>query len=201
MGEKLAGLRIVIAEDEAIIRLDLKEMLIELGHTVVGEAWTGEMALKLAEELRPDLAILDIKMPGMSGLEVAQQITSAGICPVVMLTAYSQRSLVEEAIRAGAMAYLVKPFNKSDLMPAIEVARSRYVEAKELEGQVKDLEERLETRKLVERAKGVLMRDHGLNESEAFRAIQKWSMDRQLTLKQVAETVLSSSSEKQSKQP
>ncbi|HZD59054.1 MAG TPA: response regulator, partial [Anaerolineae bacterium] len=129
-------LRILIAEDEAIIRLDLKEMLAELGHVVIGEAWDGEMALELAETLRPDLAILDIKMPGINGIEVAKAITTAGICPVIMLTAYSQRALIDEAIKAGAMAYLVKPFDKSDLMPAIEVARSRFLELHELEEQV-----------------------------------------------------------------
>ncbi|NCO66578.1 MAG: response regulator [Candidatus Aquicultor secundus] len=186
----MARLRILIAEDEAIIRLDLKEMLVELGHAVVGEAWDGETALELAETLHPDLAILDIKMPGMNGIEAARAITAAGICPVVMLTAYSQKSLVEEAIKAGAMAYLVKPFDKSDLMPAIEVARSRFLEMKELGGQVKGLEERLEARKIVERAKGVLMKEHGLNEADAFKQLQKWSMDKQLSLKQVAETVL-----------
>ncbi|HEY3373510.1 MAG TPA: response regulator [Candidatus Aquicultor sp.] len=183
-------LRIVIAEDEAIIRLDLKEMLVELGHEVVGEAWTGEGALDLVQELNPDLAVLDIKMPGMNGIDVARSVSAQNLCPVIMLTAYSQKTLVEEAIKAGAMAYLVKPFDKSDLMPAIEVARSRYLEARELENQVKDLSERLEIRKLVERAKGILMRDHGLVEADAFRQIQKWSMDKQLSLKQVAEEVL-----------
>jgi len=183
-------LRIVIAEDEAIIRLDLKEMLGELGHVVIGEAWDGEAALELIGELKPDLAILDIKMPGMNGIEVAKSVTEAGICPVIMLTAYSQKALVDEAIKAGAMAYLVKPFDKSDLLPAIEVACSRFAEMKELEGQVKDLEERLETRKLVERAKGVLIREHGFDEAGAFKQLQKWSMDKQLTLKQVAEIVL-----------
>lgn len=185
-------LRILIAEDEAIIRLDLKEILVELGHIVVGEAWDGETALELAETLKPDLAILDIKMPGLNGIEVAKAITAAGICPVVMLTAYSQRSLVEESTKAGAMAYLVKPFDKSDLMPAIEIARSRFLESKELGDQVKDLEERLETRKLIERAKGFLMRDHGMDEGDAFRQLQKWSMNKQLSLKQVAEEIIQS---------
>jgi response regulator NasT len=191
-GAGMSRLKIVIAEDEAIIRLDLKEMLGELGHVVVGEAWDGETALELAETLEPDLAILDIKMPGMNGIEVARAITTAGICPVVMLTAYSQKSLVEEAVKAGAMAYLVKPFDKSDLLPAIEVARSRFIEMKELEDQVKDLEDRLETRKLVERAKGTLMKKLGLDEAAAFRQLQKWSMDKRLSLKQVAESILSS---------
>lgn len=183
-------LRILIAEDEAIIRLDLKEMIEELGHLVIGEAWDGEAALELAESLKPDLAILDIKMPGPNGIEVAKAITAAKICPVIMLTAYSQKSLVDEAVKAGAMAYLVKPFDKADLMPAVEVARSRYLEMNELEDQVKDLEERLETRKIIERAKGMLMKKLEMGEAEAFRQLQKWSMDRQLSLKQVSEAVL-----------
>ncbi len=186
----MTRLRVLIAEDEAIIRLDLKEILEELGYLVVGEAWDGEAALELAKTLDPDLAILDIKMPGMNGIEVARAITSAGICPVVMLTAYSQKSLIGEAIKAGAMAYLVKPFDKSDLLPAIEVARSRFAEMRELEDQVKNLEDRLETRKLVEQAKGMLMQKLGLGEAGAFRQLQKWSMDKQLSLKQVAESIL-----------
>ncbi|MEW5705867.1 MAG: response regulator [Actinomycetota bacterium] len=187
---KVERLRILIAEDEAIIRLDLKEILVELGHIVIGEACDGETALELAKSLKPDIAILDIKMPRMNGIDVAKAITSAGICPVVMLTAYSQKSLVEEAAKAGAMAYLVKPFDKSDLMPAIELARSRFLEVKDLEDQVKVLEERLETRKLVERAKGVVMRKYGLGEADAYRQLQKWSMDKQLSLKQIAEEIL-----------
>ncbi|HCG99335.1 MAG TPA: response regulator [Actinobacteria bacterium] len=186
----MSRLRILIAEDEAIIRLDLKEMLIELGHEVVGEAWDGEMALELAEELTPDLAILDIKMPKMNGIEAAKTIANKGICPVIMLTAYSQKALVDEAIKAGAMAYLVKPFDKSDILPAIEVARGRFQEMKQLEVQVKNLEERLEVRRLVERAKGVLMKEQGLDETSAFRQLQKWSMDKQLTLKAVAQEIL-----------
>ncbi|MBI4734010.1 MAG: response regulator [Rubrobacteridae bacterium] len=183
-------LRILIAEDEAIIRLDLKEMLTELGHEVVAEAWTGDMALKVAGELNPDLAILDIKMPGKSGIDVAKEISASGLCPVIMLTAYSQKTLVEEAIKAGAMAYLVKPFDKSDLLPAIEIARARYSEARELEDQIKDLEDRLEARKTIERAKGILMLKHGYDESAAFRQLQKWSMDRRVSLKDVAEAVV-----------
>lgn len=186
----MSRLRILIAEDEAIIRLDLKEMLMELGHEVVGEAWDGAMALELAEELTPDLAILDIKMPKMNGIEAAKTIAGKGICPVIMLTAYSQKALVDEAIKAGAMAYLVKPFDKSDILPAIEVARGRFQEMKQLEVQVKNLEERLEVRRLVERAKGVLMKEQGLDESSAFRQLQKWSMDKQLTLKAVAQEIL-----------
>jgi AmiR/NasT family two-component response regulator len=186
----MISLRILIAEDEAIIRLDLKEMLTELGHNVVAEAWTGDMALDMARDCRPELAILDIKMPGKNGIEVAGEISSSGICPVIMLTAYSQKTLVEEAVKAGAMAYLVKPFDKADLLPAIEIARTRFSEAKGLETQVKDLEERLETRKIVERAKGVLMREHGYDETAAFKQLQKWSMDRRMSLKEVAEAVV-----------
>ncbi|MBS3910057.1 MAG: response regulator [Actinobacteria bacterium] len=186
----MSRLRILIAEDEAIIRLDLKEMLTELGHEVVGEAWDGEMALELAEELAPDLAILDIKMPKMNGIEAAKAIANKGICPVIMLTAYSQKALVDEAIKAGAMAYLVKPFDKSDILPAIEVARGRFQEMRQLEVQVKNLEERLEVRRMVERAKGMLMEERGLDEASAFRQLQKWSMDKQLTLKAVAQEIL-----------
>lgn len=186
----MTQLRILIAEDEAIIRLDLKEMLTELGHEVVAEAWTGDMAVELVYECKPDLAILDIKMPGRNGIEVAREISDSGICPTIMLTAYSQKTLVEEAVKAGAMAYLVKPFDKADLMPAIEIAKIRFYEARQLEDQVKDLEERLKIRKLVERAKGILMREHGYDEAAAFKQLQKWSMDRRISLKEVAEVVV-----------
>lgn len=183
-------LRVLIAEDEAIIRLDLKEMLEEIGYHVVAEASDGDKALELARMEKPDLAILDIKMPGMDGIKVARRLSEESICPVIILTAYSQKSLVEEAVKAGAMAYIVKPFDSSDLLPAIEVAKSRFEEMKELEHQVTDLKERLETRKLVERAKGILMKELALNEPEAFRLLQKFSMDRRLSLKEVAETIL-----------
>lgn len=183
-------LRVLIAEDEAIIRLDLKEMLEEIGYHVVAEASDGDKALELARMEKPDLAILDIKMPGMDGIKVARRLSEESICPVIILTAYSQKSLVEEAVKAGAMAYIVKPFDSSDLLPAIEVAKSRFEEMKELEHQVTDLKERLETRKLVERAKGMLMKELALNEPEAFRLLQKFSMDRRLSLKEVAETIL-----------
>src|SRR5207248_762649 len=164
--------RVLVAEDEALIRLDLKEMLQEEGYDVVGEAADGEQAVKLAEELRPDLVILDVKMPRMDGISAAEQIVAQRIAPVVMLTAFSQRELVERAVEAGAMAYLVKPFGKSDLLPTIEVAVSRHAQLAALEGEVTDLTERLETRKLVDRAKSRLQTDRGLSEPEAFRWIQ-----------------------------
>ncbi|KIH97338.1 Fis family transcriptional regulator [Streptomonospora alba] len=180
----------VIAEDEALIRLDLKEMLEEDGYAVVGEAGDGETAIRLATEHRPDLVILDIKMPVLDGLSAAERIAAERIAPVVILTAFSQRELVERARDAGAMAYLVKPFNKADLTPAIEMAVSRYTELSALEAEVSGLQERLDTRKLVERAKGLLQSRHGLSEPEAFRWIQKNSMDRRLTMRKVAETVV-----------
>lgn len=182
--------RVVIAEDEALIRLDLKEMLEEDGYTVVGEAGDGEAAIRLAGEHKPDLVILDIKMPVLDGLSAAERIAAERIAPVVILTAFSQRELVERARDAGAMAYLVKPFSKPDLVPAVEMAVSRYTELSALEAEVSDLQERLDTRKVVERAKGLLQSKHGLSEPEAFRWIQKNSMDRRLTMRKVAETVV-----------
>ena len=182
--------RVLIAEDEALIRLDLKEMLQEEGYEVVGEAGDGETVVRLTEQLRPDLVILDVKMPILDGISAAEQIAATRLAPVVMLTAFSQRDLVERARDAGAMAYLVKPFGKSDLLPAIEMAMSRYAEIVQLEREVEDLAERLETRKVVERAKGVLQTDYGMSEPQAFRWIQKTSMDRRLSMRQVAEAVL-----------
>ncbi len=189
--------RVVIAEDEALIRLDLKEMLEEDGYAVVGEAGDGEAAVRLAAEHRPDLVILDIKMPVLDGLSAAERIAAERIAPVVILTAFSQRDLVERARDAGAMAYLVKPFNKADLVPAIEMAVSRYTELSALEAEVSGLQERLETRKLVERAKGLLQSRHGLSEPEAFRWIQKNSMDQRLTMRTVAKTVVETLSEQE----
>ena len=190
--------RVVIAEDEALIRLDLKEMLEEDGYTVVGEAGDGEAAIRLAREVEPDLVITDIKMPVLDGLSAAETIAGERIAPVVILTAFSQRELVERAREAGAMAYLVKPFNKTDLVPAIEMATSRYAELAALEAEVGSLQERLETRKLVEQAKGLLQSRHGMSEPEAFRWIQKNSMDKRLTMRKVAETVVEALGGKQS---
>ena len=182
--------RVVIAEDEALIRLDLKEMLEEDGYVVVGEASDGEAAVKLTESLRPDLVIMDIKMPGLDGISAAERITAEHMAPVVILTAFSQRDLVLRARDAGAMAFLVKPFTKADLVPAIEIAVSRFQEFAALESEVSNLKERLEVRKLLDRAKGLLQAEQGMTEAEAFRWIQKSSMDRRMTMRAVAEEVL-----------
>jgi AmiR/NasT family two-component response regulator len=182
--------RVVIAEDEVLIRMDLAEMLSEEGYEVVGQAGDGAKAIELAEELRPDLVILDVKMPVLDGIAAAERIANQRIAPVVILTAFSQRDLVERARDAGAMAYLVKPFNKSDLVPAIEMAVSRFAEVTLLEAEVADLSERLETRKAVDRAKNVLQEQLKISEPEAFRWIQKTAMDLRLSMRQVAEGVI-----------
>ena len=182
--------RVLIAEDEALIRLDLKEMLEEEGYDVCGEAGDGATAVKMAEELRPELVILDVKMPVLDGIAAAEEIARQRIAPVIILTAFSQRELVEKAREAGAMAYLVKPFQKKDLLPTIEMALSRYSELVQLETEVDDLHGRLEARKAVDRAKGVLMTEHGMTEPEAFRWIQRTSMDRRLTMRAVADLVV-----------
>ena len=181
---------VVIAEDEALIRLDLKEMLIEEGYDVIGEAGDGERAVALATELRPDLVITDVKMPRLDGIAAAQRIASARIAPVLILTAFSQRELVERARDAGAMAYLVKPFTKADLVPAIEMAVTRFGELHELESQVSDLQERLQTRIAVDRAKGILQEELSISEHEAFRWIQKTAMDLRSSMREVAEGVV-----------
>ena len=180
----------LIAEDEALIRLDLKEMLEEDGYTVVGEAGDGLTAVTLATELRPDLVILDVKMPVLDGLSAAEQIVAARIAPVVILTAFSQRDLIERAREAGAMAYLVKPFQSKDLLPTIEMAVSRFQELVALEGEVADLTGRLEARKTIDRAKGILQADHGMTEPEAFRWIQRTSMDQRRSMRSVAQDVV-----------
>ena len=182
--------RIVVAEDEAVIRLDIVEMLREVGYDVVGEAADGESAIRLAEELRPDIVVMDIKMPVLDGITAAERIAKARIAPVVLLTAFSQKELVERARDAGAMAYVVKPFTAGDLIPSLEIALSRHAEITSLESEIADLSDRFETRKLVERAKSLLMTNMGLNEPDAFRWIQKTSMDRRLTMREVAETIL-----------
>ena len=184
------ALRVVGAEDESLIRLDLVEMLREEGYEVVGEAADGQRAVDLAVELRPDLVIMDVKMPIRDGIDAASEIAEKRIAPVVILTAFSQRELVERARDAGAMAYLVKPFSKADLMPAVELAASRYTEISALEHEIADLQERLETRKLIERAKGRLMESQSLSEPQAFKWIQRAAMDRRTTMKAVAEVIM-----------
>nr|WP_220794405.1 response regulator [Nocardioides pelophilus] len=181
---------VVIAEDETLIRMDLAEMLVEEGYDVVGQAGDGAKAVELAEELKPDLVILDVKMPVLDGIAAAEAIAGKRIAPVVMLTAFSQRDLVERARVAGAMSYLVKPFTQSDLVPAIEMAVSRFAEITQLEEEVTDLKERLETRKAIDRAKGILQEQLSLTEPEAFRWIQKTAMDLRMSMRQVADGVV-----------
>ena len=190
MTETPAPRTVVIAEDETLIRMDLAEMLVEEGYDVVGQAGDGAKAIELAEELRPDLVILDVKMPVLDGIAAAEAIASKRIAPVVMLTAFSQRDLVERARDAGAMSYLVKPFTQSDLVPAIEMAVSRFAEIQHLESEVTDLKDALETRKAVDRAKGILQKELSLTEPEAFRWIQKTAMDLRMSMRQVAEGVV-----------
>ncbi len=182
--------RVVIAEDEALIRLDLREVLTEEGYVVVGEAGDGRAAVQLVTDLRPEVVILDVKMPLLDGISAAREIASRRLAAVVMLTAFSQRELVEQARDAGAMAYVVKPFGSSDLVPAIEMARSRFTELTQLEREVGTLQDRLETRKLLDRAKGVLQSDYAMTEPEAFRWIQATAMNRRLSMRAVAESVL-----------
>jgi two-component system, response regulator PdtaR len=182
--------RVLIAEDESLIRLDLKEMLQEEGYKVAGEAGDGETAGRLTEELKPNLVVLDVKMPVLDGISAAERIARARIAPVLILTAFSQRELVDRAREAGAMAYLVKPFSKSDLVPAIEMAVARFEELSTLESEVADLTERLETRKFVDRAKGILQTRFGLSEPDAFRWIQKAAMDKRTSMREVAKVVI-----------
>ncbi len=185
-----APLKVLVVEDEALIRLDLAEMLTEEGYVVAGEAGDGEQAVELARRLRPDLVIMDIKMPKVDGITAATTIVDERIAPVVMLTAFSQRELITQARDAGAMAYLVKPFARRELVPAIELAVSRFAEKRALEDEVATLGERLETRKIVDRAKGLLMTRQQMTEPEAFRWIQRTAMDRRTTMKAVAEAVV-----------
>ncbi|MBX9470828.1 MAG: response regulator [Chryseoglobus sp.] len=182
--------RVVVAEDESLIRMDIVEILRDNGFDVVGEAGDGETAVALATELRPDLVIMDIRMPQLDGIEAAKRLSENHIAPVVLLTAFSQKELVEQASEAGALAYVVKPFTPNDLLPAIEIALSRYQQILTLETEVADLVERFETRKLVDRAKGLLNERMGLSEPEAFRWIQKASMDRRTTMQAVAQAII-----------
>ena len=184
------AVRVVIAEDEAIIRLDLKETLEEEGYDVVGETGRGDEAVRLVAELQPDVAILDVKMPGMDGLAAAREIAKDRGAAVLILTAFSQRDLIEEARDAGALAYLVKPFQRSELIPAVEVALGRFQEVKALESEVKDLADQLETRRLVDRAKGHLMDKQGLSEADAFSFIQKTAMSERTTMKEISRRVI-----------
>jgi AmiR/NasT family two-component response regulator len=183
-------LRVVIAEDEAIIRMDLRETLEEEGYVVVGETGRGDRAVELVRELQPDLAILDVKMPGIDGLEAAGVITAEKLCGVLILTAFSQREVIEQARDAGALAYLVKPFQKSDLIPAIEVAIGRFRELRNLTGEIDALGEQLEARKLIDRAKGLLIDECGMKESEAFTFIQRTAMSERTRMRDVADRIL-----------
>jgi len=183
-------IRVVIADDESIICMDLREMLGNLGYLVVGEAGDGRSAVNLARELRPDVVLMDIKMPDMDGIEAARILTGERIAPVVLLTAFSQKDLVERAKDAGVVGYLVKPIQETDLAPAIEIALSRFREFRELEREVDDLQDQLETRKLVDRAKGILMDAQGLSEAAAFRRIQKMSMNTRKAMKEIAQAII-----------
>ncbi len=188
--------RVIVAEDESLIRIDIVETLRDHGFEVVAEASDGEKAVALAEELRPDLVVMDVKMPLMDGISAAEILTKKKIAPVVLLTAFSQRELVERASEAGALAYVVKPFTPNDLIPAIDIALGRYAQIQALEDEVADMAERLESRKILDRAKGILNNTMGLTEPEAFRWIQKASMDRRLTMREVAQTVIDQLAEK-----
>jgi response regulator NasT len=183
-------LRLVIADDESLIRMNLKETLVGLGYLVVGEAGDGVSVVNLARELRPDLVIMDIKMPKLDGIQAAKMLTEDKIAPVLLLTAYSDRELVERAREAGVVSYIVKPFRDGELLPAIEIALARYAEFREMDKQIDDLKESLETRKLVDRAKGILMDTQGLKEQEAFRKIQQLSMNSRKSMREVAQAIL-----------
>ncbi len=186
----MAQTRLVIADDESLIRMNLKETLVGLGYLVVGEAGDGVSAINLSRELRPDLVVMDIKMPKLDGIQAAEVLTQERIAPVLLLTAYNDRELVDRARDAGVVAYLVKPFREGDLLPAIEVAMARFAELRSLDKHLGDLQEAMETRKVVERAKGLLMETQGLSESEAFRRIQQLSMNTRKPMKEIAQALL-----------
>lgn len=186
----LQKLNILLADDEALIRLDLREMLSDAGHKIVGEAADGQQAVKLARELRPDFIIMDVKMPIMDGLEAAAIIGEENIAPVLLLTAYSQKDIVEKATKAGVIAYLVKPVREEQLFPAMEIAFSRFAQLQQLNQELLDLKDSLETRKLVDRAKGILMTAHKISEQDAYRKMQQYSMAKRITLKALAESIV-----------
>lgn len=192
----LQKLNILLVDDEALIRLDLREMLTDAGHKIVGEAADGQQAVKLARELKPDFVIMDVKMPVMDGLEAATIIGEENIAPVLLLTAYSQRDIVEKATQAGVIAYLVKPVREEQLFPAMEVAFSRFRELQQLNQELLSLKDSLETRKLVDRAKGILMTAHQITEQEAYRKMQQYSMAKRMSLKALAESIISAAAKK-----
>lgn len=189
----LKKMRILLADDEALIRLDLREILTDAGHEVIAEAANGEEAVKLARELKPDFIFMDVKMPVMDGLAAAKIIDEENIAPVLLLTAYSQQDIVDQARDSGVIAYLVKPIREEQLFPAMEIAASRFAELQELNAELDKLQETLETRKVVEKAKGILMAAHGLNEQDAYRKMQQFSMAKRIPLKQLAETIIAAS--------
>ncbi len=184
-------LNILIVDDEALIRMDVKEMLVDAGHKVIGEGASGEEAVKLARKFKPDFVIMDVKMPGMGGIAAAKTIIEEGIAPVLLLTAYSQTDIVEQANNAGVLAYLVKPIREEQLFPAIEVAHQRFQDLQALNKELEDLKSTLETRKLLDRAKGIIMDTYKLNEKDAYRKMQKYCMNKRITMKELAESILS----------
>lgn len=195
----LKKLRILLADDEAILRLDLREMLQDAGHEVVGEAANGEEAVKLARELQPDFIIMDVKMPIMDGITASKLIAEENIAPVLLLTAYSQQDIVDKATDAGVIAYLVKPIREEQLFPAMEVAVKRFAEVKSLNDELEQLKDSLETRKLLDRAKGILMTAHGMTEQEAYRRMQQFSMAKRISLKELAESIIEAAEKRKSK--
>lgn len=195
----LKKLRILLADDEAILRLDLREMLQDAGHEVVGEAANGEEAVKLARALKPEFIIMDVKMPVMDGITAAKKIAEENIAPVLLLTAYSQQDIVDKATDAGVIAYLVKPIREEQLFPAMEVAVKRFTEVKELNDELEQLKDSLETRKLLDRAKGILMTVHGMTEQEAYRRMQQFSMAKRISLKELAESIIEAAEKRKTK--
>lgn len=192
----LRKLKILLADDEAILRLDLREMLTDAGHEIVGEAPNGEEAVRLARELKPDFIIMDVKMPVMDGLTAAKIIANEGVAPILLLTAYSQRDIVEKASEAGVIAYLVKPIREEQLFPAMEIAEKRFGEMQKLNAELQQLKDSLETRKLLDRAKGILMAAHGMTEQEAYRKMQQFSMAKRITLKALAESIIAAAAKR-----